>query len=201
MRYLDPSLIHLYSILPYIGAPSRGVTDFFRGSDFSNFRDAEQLEQSRDPYYADPEGDYFDAEYGPYMRPWVTPLSRLGNHGSVILCDARAHRIRIVDQEWWDSTDEWWDSTDPGIDEETRITAKRKAESMTNQNSFEYFASRPAGDVLRDINRWCRVLKILPGGGENTWLGWSVVLELLSWPSFESDNYRAGQAACKTQRP
>jgi hypothetical protein len=27
------------------------------------------------------------------------------------------------------------------------------------------------------------------------------VLELLSWPSFESDNYRAGQAACKTQRP
>jgi hypothetical protein len=162
---LDPSLIHLYSILPYIGAPSSGVTDFFRGSDFLDFRDAEQLEQSRDPYYADPEGDDFDAEYGPYMRPWFTPLSSLGNHGSVILYDARAHRMWIVDQEWWDSTD-------PGIDEEARIAAKRNAESVTNQNSFEYFASRPAGDVLRDINRWYRDLKILPGGGENTWLDW-----------------------------
>ncbi|OJJ01286.1 hypothetical protein ASPVEDRAFT_40853 [Aspergillus versicolor CBS 583.65] len=192
---LDPSLIHLYSILPYIGPPSSGVTDFFHGSDFIDFRDAEQVEESRDPYYADPDGDDFDAEHGPYMRPWVTPLSQLGNHGSVILYDARAHRIWIVDQERWDSTD-------PGISEEVRNAAKRGAGAVSNQNDFEYIASRPAGDVLRDINKRYRDLTELPGGGGNTGLDWSdrklnlrELYQRSGWPdNFDGDAFEVDKA-------
>ncbi|KAL2858551.1 hypothetical protein BJY01DRAFT_201332 [Aspergillus pseudoustus] len=164
---LDPSLLYLYSILPYIGPPSAGVTDFFHGSEFVDFRDPEHVVESRDPFYASPdEGADFDAENGPYMGAWVTPLSRLGNHGSVIIHDARLHRIWIVDQEGWETTD-------PGISEDERIAAAaRVVPEPTNRNSFTHIASRPAGDVLRDINRWFRELEILPGGGENS-LGWN----------------------------
>ncbi|KAJ0414499.1 hypothetical protein BJY00DRAFT_305558 [Aspergillus carlsbadensis] len=179
---LDPAIIHLHSILPYIGAPSSGTTDFFHGSDFLDLRDPEQLAQSRDPYYADPQGDDFDAEDGPYMRAWVTPLSRLGNHGSVILYDARAHVIWI----------------------EVRIAARGtgSAGSATNRNEFAYLASRPAGDVLRDIKRWYRDLEILPGGGENTGLDWSSrslnLRELYrrnGWPDhFDGDAFEVDKA-------
>ncbi|KAL3455518.1 hypothetical protein BJX64DRAFT_297510 [Aspergillus heterothallicus] len=164
---LDPALIYLYTTLPYINPPAVTTRDFLHGASFLDLRDPDQLAQSRDPFYANPDspGD-FAAENGAYMRPWVTPLSALGNHGSVILYDARLRRIWIIDQESWETTDR-------GIAEEERLTAAddKVLEASTNRNSYARIASRPALEVLRDINAWYRDLVVLPGGGENS-LGW-----------------------------
>ncbi|KAL2817743.1 hypothetical protein BDW59DRAFT_182043 [Aspergillus cavernicola] len=168
---IDPEIVYLYSILPYyIGSPPLdGETDFFHGGTFADFREEEDIEQSRDPFYAGPDGVDFDAGNGPYMQSWMTPLSRLGNHGSVILYDARVHQIWIIDQEGWVSTD-------PGLDEEEEdddggVKEEAGVQRM-NRNSFEHIPSRPAGDVLRDINRWFRELEVLPGVGEYSGPEW-----------------------------
>ncbi|KFZ20687.1 hypothetical protein V502_03070 [Pseudogymnoascus sp. VKM F-4520 (FW-2644)] len=94
---LDASVIYLYSILPYI-EPARGKRmDFFQGGAFADFRDVEDVKRGRNPLSAD-----CDEEA---MRPWMTPLSMLGNHRSVIIYNARIHCIWIYDQESGGSTD------------------------------------------------------------------------------------------------
>lgn len=102
---LDPSIIYLYSILPYIYRDGGfGRVDFFHGSSFADFRKPETVERGRDPLYASPDGD-FDDENGEYMRPWYTPLSEMGNHQSVIIYDAKQHQIWVIDQEGGSTTD------------------------------------------------------------------------------------------------
>lgn len=101
---LDPTIVYLYSILPYVDEEGAGARDFFHGGTFADFRVADHVEQGRDPFYASPEGD-FDAENGQYIRPWATPLSLLGNHGTVLIYDGKQHRIWAVDQEGWSTTD------------------------------------------------------------------------------------------------
>lgn len=155
---LDPAIVHLYSILPYVEC---GETAFFRGGQFADFRRTNDVEEARDPFYGDTRYEAgFEEEDGPYMRQWVTPLSLLGNHQSVIIYDVRLHRIWIIDQEGWSSSD----------------PALEGAESMPalslNHNAFEHLPSRPAPDVLGDINKWYRQLTILPGGGDDTGSEW-----------------------------
>lgn len=101
---LDPAIIYLYSILPYIDEDLVGERDFIHGGTFVDFRDPSDVERSRDPFYMDPQGD-FEHDNGSYMRPWATPLSNMGNHGTVVLYDAKLHRIWLVDQEGWGTTD------------------------------------------------------------------------------------------------
>ncbi|KAF7550318.1 hypothetical protein G7Z17_g5789 [Cylindrodendrum hubeiense] len=88
---LDDSMIYLYSILPYVDNTGTEGLDFFQGGGFADFRTAADVEQSRDPFYADSEEDA--------MRPWMTPLSMLGNHKCVIIYSAKKHCIWILDQE------------------------------------------------------------------------------------------------------
>ncbi|RDW93402.1 uncharacterized protein DSM5745_00724 [Aspergillus mulundensis] len=190
--HLDPAIIYLYSILPYIGEPSVGVTDFFHGGTFIDFRDEESIDENRDPFYASPEGTDFSAANGPYMRPWMTALSRLGNHGSVTIYDAKEHRIWIIDQEGWGTTDPFFDGEE--LDQDIK--------EGTNRNSFEHLPSRPAGDVLRDINRWYRELVELPGGGEYSGGAWNdpeIDLRALyrknGWPdAFDGDAFEVDKA-------
>lgn len=78
--HLDPSIIYLHQILPYIDDHAVEATDFIFGGYFVDFRDAGDVERSRDPFYMDDDS---------CMKPWVTTLSALGNHQSVILYDAR----------------------------------------------------------------------------------------------------------------
>ncbi|CAI6091891.1 unnamed protein product [Clonostachys chloroleuca] len=155
---LDPAIVHLYSIMPYVEC---GETAFFRGGQFADFRRTSDVEEARDPFYGDPRYEAgFEEEDGPYMRQWVTPLSLMGNHQSVIVYDVRRHRIWIIDQEGWSSSD----------------PALEGAESMPtvslNRNAFEHLPSRPAAAVLKDINTWYRRLTILPGGGDDTGSEW-----------------------------
>lgn len=94
---LDASIIYLYSILPYVESAWMGRIDFFQGSRFADFRDEANVETARDPFYADCEEEA--------MRPWMTPLSMLGNHRSVIIYSAKNHCIWIHDQESGGSSD------------------------------------------------------------------------------------------------
>ena len=261
---LDPSIIYLYSILPYIDEEEAGERDFFHGGSFADFRKPDEVERGRDPFYASPSGDY-DEEGGQYMRPWATPLSQLGNHGTVIIYDARLHRIWAIDQEGWSSTDpatcsertlegtpyekaksdwggsdsagdyeddasdpsecsseEWsdegdleaeieqldeeekegidWDEGFEILDEDERREAQ-DANLSKNSMSFDHIRSRPAGDVLRDINTWYRELKELPGQGEYSSSEWrepKVLRELYArsgWPDkFDAEAFEIGQA-------
>ncbi|PYH42275.1 uncharacterized protein BP01DRAFT_359544 [Aspergillus saccharolyticus JOP 1030-1] len=164
---IDPAVQYLYSILPYIDPAAAGHSGFLHGGEFTDFRDAERVEQGRDPFYAlygvETVPDY-DSEDGAYMRPWVTPLSQLGNHGSVILYDARRHLIWMIDQEGWSTTDL-----------ALRDVEEREPVSV-NRNSFEHIPHRDAGEVLRDVVRWYRALDEVPTGGESDgWDEWSAL--------------------------
>lgn len=184
---LDASVVQLYSLLPYISPGVARGLDFLQGGQFADFRDPEDVEQGRDPFYGSPDEEDFDDENGPYMRPWMTPLSNLGNHQSVILYDTRKHRIWIIDQESWESTDLALEGVAAG-----RPRSK-------NRNNFEHIPSRPAADVLRDINRWYLSLEVLPGDGDQSSGIWDepdlkALYRAHGWPDqFDGDAFQIAQ--------
>ncbi|KAH8893912.1 hypothetical protein GQ53DRAFT_745336 [Thozetella sp. PMI_491] len=188
---LDPSIVYLYGIMPYIDTNLAGNRDFLHGGTFVNYLTEQGLERVKDPFYANPSGKNYDKEGGPYMRPWMTPLSQLGNHESVIIYDAKQHRIWIVDQEGWSSTDR-------GVQTRRNTGFREGGNSM----SLEPLPSRPAGDVLRDINQWYRTLEETPGDGEycgGEWRGSAIDLRGLyrkhGWPDrFDGDGFLVDQA-------
>ena len=100
---LSPSIIHLYSILPYVDDDEAGLETFFQGGRFADFRKEEHVKEGRNPLYDDLEDEDEDRKGG--MRPWMTPLSLLGHHRSVIIYDAKKHCIGIIDHESCGSTD------------------------------------------------------------------------------------------------
>lgn len=118
MRYLDPAgietgphaididlcqqqdiavpIIYLYQILPYVNTSEAGQQGFAFGGLFTDFRDPELLRRARDPFYSAWEDcgpdclaeDPLDQNL-PYMAPWATPLTGLGNHGAIIIYDSK----------------------------------------------------------------------------------------------------------------
>lgn len=60
------------------------------------------IEGSRDPFYMEDERET--------LRPWMTPLSLMGNHSTVLIYDAKRHAIGMFSQEnIGDSTDHNYD--------------------------------------------------------------------------------------------
>ncbi len=84
---LEPQVIELLQILPYVEG-YRNEDEFILGGSFADFRKKGVLSQSRDPAFAEPEGD-FDSENEQYVRPWVLVLNECGNHGSIMYLDTR----------------------------------------------------------------------------------------------------------------
>lgn len=172
---LDASIIYLYSILPYIDTAWAKEVDFFQGSDFADFRDEEDVEQGRNPMY--------DDEDEISMRPWMTPLSMMGNHRSVIIYDARKHCIGILDQESGGSSDhniniyiaqeeEEEEEEEEDEEDEEDEDNEDNEDNEENEGLYDEMPSRPAGYVLRDIVQWYNELIELPGGGSNTMIEW-----------------------------
>ncbi|KAF4163743.1 hypothetical protein CNMCM6936_000455 [Aspergillus lentulus] len=197
---IDPAIIYLYSILPYVNRHVAGNEDFFHCGAFTDFRREEDVMQGRDPFYGSPVGDDYEDENGPYIRPWVTPLSQLGNHQSVIIYDARRHRIWIIDQELWKTTDPAL-ADRPVMYSDDSDEEKDGKKKSKNRNSFESIPSRRAGDVLRDIIRWYRSLDELPGGEHcaGEWSRHDIPLKELyreyGWPdNFDADGFQVAQA-------
>ena len=100
--HLIPEAIQLLQQLPYVIAPTRwmhgaGDNEFVLYGCFADFRNDDELEESRDPLYAgvNPKDESvgWDDEYGQYMRPWYVPLSRLGNHGSVLILNMKNREL------------------------------------------------------------------------------------------------------------
>lgn len=231
---IAPSIIYLYSIMPYIERRIIDSQRFFDGSYFFDPFDEDNVRQRRDPRSLRPEGG-FDHENGEYMYPWYTPLSSGSN---VMIYDAERHLVWIVnhsrntldpvycktgygkpgksiesikvedDYGGSDNTDDqnqegglrseedisggsrkfWSDENGPVGMPEVEALETGLAEVMnndegfvqvekfneqdryqaaldvpTNKNSLEAVRNRPAGDVLRDIDRWHRELRVLPG--------------------------------------
>ncbi|KAL5322942.1 hypothetical protein ACEPPN_010922 [Leptodophora sp. 'Broadleaf-Isolate-01'] len=215
---LDPSIIYLYSVLPYVDTAGAQQVDFLQGGEFADFRQEGHVERGRDPFYADAEEEA--------LRPWMTPLSLLGNHHSVILYDARKHCIGIFDQESGGSTDHnLWASAVPV--EETSEAEKEDEESEAEEGGsgeeegesddgedgdddedseggeciYDEMDARPARDVLRDIVQWYHDLVETPGGGEQSGEEWDVeIVKPLyikhGWPhaNFDGDDFLVDQA-------
>lgn len=93
---LDPAIIYLYSIMPYIDELEIKGPKIFQGSAVFNPTNIRDVEQGRDPCYKCPKGGFEDEE-GQYMYPWYTPLSKSDLQSPIIVYDAKEHRIWILD--------------------------------------------------------------------------------------------------------
>jgi hypothetical protein len=241
---LDPSIIYLYHILPYINPLVTNRLDFFDGGTFADFRDAEHVTQGRNPLFA-AEDDMQER-----LRPWMTPLSVMGNHQQVLVYDARRHVVMIFDQMNCGSCDRnlYEGAVFSMEGEDGRVRYFRKREDGTEEeceggegggeedgeegeegggeeeeevggdedededddddededdeeeeeNYWDERDARPAGNVLRDIDRWYRELIELPGYGETDGFSWDpeVVKPLYrkhGWPGddFDGDAFLA----------
>ena len=158
---LDPDIIYLYSILPYIDNHGAEDLDFFQGGEFFDARKAGDLNRARDPFYMDVS-----------LKPWKTPLSKLGNHESVIFYDARRHKIALEDQ-MGGSTDHvirkrGREGAEDDGEEEDSLAEEEEGERNEYGNGYDDLKWRDAGDVLRDIVTWYEELVETPGGGEHS---------------------------------
>jgi hypothetical protein len=211
---LDASIIYLYSILPYVDDSDCRGLDFFQGGCFLDLRDKDTIEYARDPFYSSDEKEM--------MRPWMTPLSGLGNHRTVIIYDAKRHVIGMFDQESGGSTDpnvgdgavsvgededmDDWESDD-GEDNDDNDSDD---DDNDNENIYDEMDARPAPDVLRDMVRWFEDLTEYPGDGDDSGREWypEVSLPLYrkhGWPGrdFDGNAFRIDQvraAAAETAK-
>lgn len=90
---LDPKIIYLYSVLPYIDPaanPHGSDLDFFQGSSFADFRTEHDVVRARDPMCSEEDSEK--------LRPWMTTLCNMVNHQSVLIYDAERHVVGIYDQ-------------------------------------------------------------------------------------------------------
>ncbi|KAM7203899.1 hypothetical protein V8F33_001870 [Rhypophila sp. PSN 637] len=174
---LDPALIHLFTLLPYVDNQGIGEPiDFFQGSEFFDARNVEHhLNDSRDPMYKDIS-----------LPPWRTALSRMGNHDSVIFYDVRRNMIAIQDHETGSSTDHviraWEDDHRGELPREYggqgvtpnpyALTDETPEEMVTTEehgNGYGGMMWRDAPDVLRDMLGWYEQLVETPGGGSQSY--------------------------------
>ncbi|KAK0648574.1 hypothetical protein B0T16DRAFT_408426 [Cercophora newfieldiana] len=265
--HLDPRIIYLYSVLPYLHPRVIRDVDFIGGGECVDFRDKDDVEQGRDPMYADE-----DIER---MRDWQTPLSGIGNHCEALIYDAERHEVGIFGQMSIGNVDRnrsgagWVGSRwDEGLGREVKIRglvdggeeviseeeyeralaemerAEREEEGeegegegedeeegeegdedgemedeededeededteMEDENVWDDMDARPAPDVLKDVIRWYRELKEMPGGGEHGGAEWDhdfikPLYQKHGWPgedfdgeAFLVDKTRAYAAQC-----
>ena len=88
---MAPQVIELLQRLPYVEGNGRV---WLLDGEFADFRELDDLEQSRDPFHAKPDGWSYYSERGPYMRPWQVALNAVGNYGAVFLLDTWTSELR-----------------------------------------------------------------------------------------------------------
>ncbi len=89
---VSDDVVSLIQQLPYVyGRRSEDDVFFKHGGVFLDYRDNDQLEQSRDPLYLENGRDKdWSEDGGPYMRPWYACLNEMGNHGPVMIISMRS---------------------------------------------------------------------------------------------------------------
>ncbi|KAK4445490.1 hypothetical protein QBC34DRAFT_472410 [Podospora aff. communis PSN243] len=189
---IDDSGIYLYSVLPYVKAPKQYM-GFFQEGSFIDYRDEDHVKQGRFPFYGEPEEVWM-------LRGWQTPLSCLGNHGTVVLYDVRRDVVGMIDHESGRSMDR-----NLGLGESDALDVEGlEGVEMGNARDYDAFQGRRAENVLRDMNQWFEELVETPWGYEEVdRFFWDAELVIPiyrkhGWPgddfdgdAFEADHRRA----------
>lgn len=194
--------MYLYSILPYVDncgvAPELG---FFRGGRLAGFREERVLRQARHPF----DGDTDDQPI--IMWPWMTPLSApVPANGyeppqTVIVYNARTHRIGLLDRESGLSTEHnLWPPEEEGLEEDSggedgeAASEEGGEDHGLSHGTYGGMNGRRAGDVLRGIIQWFADIVEAPGGadGEDSGLEWGAaevrsLYRLHGWPGADFD--------------
>ena len=94
---LSDDVISLLQQFPYIADTevfdhsNEDSVFFHSGGVFLDYRDNQDLKQSRDPLFLEPQwGKDWGEDGGTYMRPWYTPLNTLGNHHALMIISMRS---------------------------------------------------------------------------------------------------------------
>lgn len=116
---IDDSILYLYSILPYVDTGGAMDVDFYDGGEFARFDNGFHVDDGRNPFYADDEDER--------MKPWMTPLSMIGNHETSIIYSARSHFIWIFSQMGIGSVD-------PGLGPPSDSQPANSESGSDNQN-------------------------------------------------------------------
>ncbi|KAK8036584.1 hypothetical protein PG991_001721 [Apiospora marii] len=159
---LDPTVIYLYSLLPYVDEAEAGQSEFYMGGTWFNHLDRREVEDGRDPFLLGPEGDDYEDPNGPYMRPWFTPLSAAQADGQCLVYDARGDRLWMLDNETRHNED-------PGLRRGARSAPPRELAVMQWPNGGEVKVlltdidrepARGATEALRDIDKRFRTHRV-----------------------------------------
>ncbi|KAF8851553.1 hypothetical protein BDZ45DRAFT_707844 [Acephala macrosclerotiorum] len=150
---LEPQVIELLQVLPYVEGLNN-EDEFIAGGSFADFRRKRVLEQSRDPDYVCPTGDY-EEENGKYVMPWMLVLNECGNHGSIMYFNTRNSHITMV---WQGGAG--GGCADPYFRGKTNTGEEESHE--INHNRIEGFPSRPAKDLFADFTNRLMTLEWIP---------------------------------------
>ncbi|KUJ16033.1 uncharacterized protein LY89DRAFT_783263 [Mollisia scopiformis] len=152
---LEPQVIELLQVLPYVEG-LHNEDEFILGGSFADFRKNRVLEQSRDPDFACPQGDY-EEENGKYVMPWVLVLNECGNHGSIMYFDTRNGHITTI---WQGGAG--GGNADPYFYGKFGWSTALEHEHPVNKNRIEHFPSRPAKDLFADYTNRLMTLEWIP---------------------------------------
>lgn len=123
---IDDAIIYLYSVLPYVDTYDAESVDFFKGGDFIDLRRASDIEQARDPMYADNEREA--------LRPWMTALSAIGNHDTALIYDARRNVIGMFSQMDFECTDPYLHKGAAGFFDEEEFLRREEEEKRVRES-------------------------------------------------------------------
>ncbi|KAH7304820.1 hypothetical protein BKA65DRAFT_521138 [Rhexocercosporidium sp. MPI-PUGE-AT-0058] len=153
---IHPSIIYLYSILPYVDVEEAGMEVFFQGGRFADFRKGEVVEEGRDPLF---DCDQEDQGMEGGMRSWMTPLTLLGSEdvgrdggrGSVVIYDAKRHCVGIIDHECGGSMDHKLDIDGKPLEDDDDEGGDDDHDDVGDGSEYEIVKE---GDELTEDESW-----------------------------------------------
>ncbi|KAK7990032.1 hypothetical protein PG989_010347 [Apiospora arundinis] len=147
---LDPAVIYLYSILPYVDQDEAGKREFYMDGTWFNHLDQAQVRESRDPFCLDSDSDD-DDESGPPQGTLHASLEDL---------------IWTFQQGSWQNADPGLPSPSPAenaddwVDEDDDEVTDGDEDAPVPPPAISDIPARRAADVLRDINTWFRTHQV-----------------------------------------
>ncbi|KAK4652305.1 hypothetical protein QC762_609960 [Podospora pseudocomata] len=189
---LDPRIIYLYTLLPYIDNHDRAA--FYKGGILIDYRNKHHVEEARDPFF-------HTDDRRAMMRPWMTPLSLCCGLQVVLIYDAKRHVVGVFEQCFLESRDPamvdkaanslpWAEDLRRACEEDSH---PRLGCGEKGGNVYDNMPARDAADVLRDIKKQYELLEDAPwrhecGEGGGPWPeGVEALFHKHGWPGSDFD--------------
>lgn len=151
LNHLDPSIVYLYTILPYVTETDTELIPLFYGGSFIDFRVSHTMGALRAQPLISSEDPENPTAFTPNIQPWMTQLSSPSFIDRVsIIYDAREHQIYMVDWTHGNSSDL------------ALRDVPYQPKTSSDKGDFSQIPSRPAPEVLGDMATWYRDLALLP---------------------------------------